>query len=353
MMHSLARYSLMLVGVVTLATFAASCSPSRPATASPQQIPQRSPRHGDEIVVAGQYFRTGAPVVLWTDPGGYNAYRIDPSLKDPRTPRLGTREQTLSDAELQQVQASGWTVGLLQQKVDQFVLHYDVAGTSRQCFKILHELRGLSVHFMLDLDGTIYQTCDLQERTFHATKANPRSVGIEIANMGAYTNTVPLKEWYTKGSDGRTMLTIPKRLGDGGIRDKSVVLRPDRDEMVAGKIHNVTYRQYDLTPQQYASLTRLTAALGTAFPRITIDYPKDTGGQLIPTDLTEPQWRAYTGILGHFHVQRNKTDPGPAFQWDRVIKDARKLMSADAIRRNDDMRGKAVEVREKRAALGE
>jgi N-acetyl-anhydromuramyl-L-alanine amidase AmpD len=37
---------------------------------------------------------------------------------------------------------------------------------------------------MLDLDGTIYQTLDLKERASHATIANSRSIGIEIANMG-------------------------------------------------------------------------------------------------------------------------------------------------------------------------
>ena len=35
------------------------------------------PRAGDEIMVAGQLFHTGAPVVLWTDPGGYDAYRTE------------------------------------------------------------------------------------------------------------------------------------------------------------------------------------------------------------------------------------------------------------------------------------
>src|SRR5438094_626244 len=35
------------------------------------------PRAGDEIMVCGQLFHTGAPVVLWTDPGGYDAYRTE------------------------------------------------------------------------------------------------------------------------------------------------------------------------------------------------------------------------------------------------------------------------------------
>ncbi|MGD1084309.1 MAG: hypothetical protein ABSA47_06080 [Verrucomicrobiota bacterium] len=33
------------------------------------------PRKGDEIMVAGQLFHTGARVVLWSDPGGFDAYR--------------------------------------------------------------------------------------------------------------------------------------------------------------------------------------------------------------------------------------------------------------------------------------
>jgi len=61
------------------------------------------------------------------------------------------------------------------------------------------------VHFMLDVDGTIYQTLDVKERAWQATKANDRSVGIEIANIGAYPangNSTVLSEWYRKGPDG-------------------------------------------------------------------------------------------------------------------------------------------------------
>jgi hypothetical protein len=36
-----------------------------------------APRAGDEIMICGQLFHTGAPVVLWTDAGGYDAYRTD------------------------------------------------------------------------------------------------------------------------------------------------------------------------------------------------------------------------------------------------------------------------------------
>ena len=31
-------------------------------------------------------------------------------------------------------------------------------------------------------------------------------------------------------------------------------------------------------------------------------------------------------MLGHYHIQTNKVDPGPALQWDYVIGEARRLM---------------------------
>lgn len=307
-------------------------------------------RHGDEIVVCGQLFRIGAPVVLWMDPGGYDAYRTErrfapldessyaattqAAATQPRqiqidSPnRYGLRRSVLSDEEAERVRGGGWPLELLQDKVDQFVLHYDVTGTSQRCFYILHDVRNLSVQFMLDIDGTIYQTMDCKERAWHASQANSRSIGIEIANMGAYAaGEAPLyQQWYGKDENGRTRITVPERLGDGGVRTKNFVGYPARNEPVVGEVQGRVRRQYDFTNEQYESLTRLTAALCTILPKIECDYPRDQQGNLITRALTDEQFEAYNGVLGHYHVQTNKSDPGPAFQWDRVIDGARKLM---------------------------
>src|SRR5690606_13003117 len=174
----------------------------------------------------------------------------------------------------------GWSLPLLQEVVDQFVIHYDVAGTSRNCFRVLHDMRGLSVHFLLDLDGTIYQTMDLKESAYHATKANQRSIGIEIANMGAYRpgNTEALDRWYAKDDEGNTRLVIPGGPEAAGIRNPDASLRPSRDEPVAGIVRGMELVQYDLTPEQYDSLIRLTATLCAVFPEIACDYPRDESG---------------------------------------------------------------------------
>ena len=84
---------------------------------------------------------------------------------------------------------------------------------------------------------------------------------------------------------------------------------------------------YDLTPEQYDSLIKLTATLCMALPKIKCDYPKDEQGKLITKVLPKDQFDAYQGLLGHYHVQSNKSDPGPAFQWDYVVGGARKLLS--------------------------
>jgi N-acetyl-anhydromuramyl-L-alanine amidase AmpD len=287
---------------------------------------------------------------------------------------VGTRSASLTAEEGERVRGGNWTLAMLQEHVDQFVLHYDVCGVSRECFRVLHDGRGLTVHFMLDVDGTIYQTMDLKDSAAHATIANSRSIGIEIANIGAYpVGPSALDEWYGRTGAGQVVLTIPPRLGDGGVRTPNFVGRPARQEAVVGVVQGFELKQYDLTPQQYDSLTKLTATLCTIFPKITCDYPRLKGslgapstrattqpvegdvrmgfaalagvgeaGALIPHLLSGEQFENFQGVLGHFHVQGNKVDPGPAMQWDRVINGARALMTPQARIRNGQMRGRPV-----------
>lgn len=300
-------------------------------------------RKGDEIVVAGQLFHTGTRVVTWMDPQGYDGYRVERRFspldqsgwektkevaKDIATPnRYGQRREVIPQVDIERTRGGGWDLPTLQGAVDQFVLHYDVAGISKNCFKILHDQRGLSVHFMLDIDGTIYQTLDLKERAWHATTANNRSIGIEIANMGAYPPTLlkALEEWYPKDAKG-PYIKVPERFGDPMIYTKNFVGRPARPELVRGVVQKTELVQYDLTPQQYAALTKLTAALCQVFPKITCDYPRDAAGKLVGQKLSDEELKNYHGVLGHYHVQTNKTDPGPAFDWERVIGGARRLL---------------------------
>src|SRR5262245_10065267 len=108
-----------------------------------QTIGQKLDRKGDEIVIAGQFFHTGAPVVLWMDPGGYDAYRTERrfvpwdkasynattqesgDISSPARyglrfgPRPTTEPGTLSPEEIEKLRGGGWDLKTVQDKVDQ------------------------------------------------------------------------------------------------------------------------------------------------------------------------------------------------------------------------------------------
>jgi N-acetylmuramoyl-L-alanine amidase len=329
------RHAGSLLALLTVAG-TAGCMIPRPGT--------MTSRRGDEIVAAGQFVHTGTRVVLWLDPGGYDAYRVERRFSPLPTSdwnssraevgtlvtpnRYGMRRAALTPAEIERVRGGGWDLPTLRRVVDQFVIHYDGCGTSRQCFNVLQDHRDLSVHFLLDLDGTIYQTLDIKESAWHASTANSRSIGIEIANIGAYgTNQDQvLAEWYARSSNGVTRITIPPRFGDGGLRVSGFGGHPVRAEPVTGSIQGRALVQYDFTPEQYEALAKLTAALVRTLPRIKCDYPRDAGGKLVNHKLADAEIKSYQGLLGHFHVQTDKVDPGPAFNWDYVVDRARRLL---------------------------
>lgn len=268
--------------------------------------PPPEPRRGDEIVVAGQFFHTGTRVLTWLDEGGFNAYPGDGRNYNPR------RDLTAR------------TLPALQERVDQFVIHYDDCGYSALCFKILQERR-LSVHFLIDVDGTIYQTLDLVDAAQHATTANSRSVGVELAGIGARAAGGDRKEfdrWYRRDAAGKTWLQLPAA---APVRYAGGPIRPDR---VRGTIHRQALEQYDFTPEQYAALAKLTAALCRALPRIACDFPQDAAGRLVTKKLPDAEIERFRGVLGHYHIQENKVDPGPALQWKKFIGEAQALLKA-------------------------
>ena len=284
----------------------------------------------DAIVVCGRRYPIDAPVVLWTEPPFYDGYRaaarfaeegpIGLRYQSGRNPRSGELEES--------VEKEGWTLENLRRQVDLFVLHYDVAGTSRSCFEILHDKRELSVHFLLDVDGTLYQTLDLKEQAWHAKEANARSVGIEIANIGAYELDAPspLDDWYAEDEKG-AWLQLPKLLGDGGVRTEGYFEgkpRPARPKRIRGEVHGVSYEQYDFTEAQYQTLIALSATLNEVLPGIELKLPRDGSGEVRNDAFSPLEFEEYRGILGHQHLSVQKRDPGPAFDWERFLFEVRR-----------------------------
>jgi N-acetyl-anhydromuramyl-L-alanine amidase AmpD len=217
----------------------------------------------------------------------------------------------------------GWTLDALREQVDLFVIHYDACGTSRACFRVLQDERQLSVHFLLDVDGTLYQTLDLAETAWHARAANPRSIGVEVAHVGAFAPAE--RETWMRGyewteSGLRLALSPGQR---AGLRWPAFEGAPATGEVHTGPIHGASFAQLDFTREQYESLAALAAALSEVFPSIALDAPRDAAGRVRTDALSDDEEAAFHGLVGHYHLQTDKRDPGPAFDWERVLRDAR------------------------------
>lgn len=160
------------------------------------------------------------------------------------------------------------------QNVDLLVLHWDECVSSHQCFYVLLQ-RGLSVHLMLDADGTIYQALDLAHaRAWHARQANERSIGIEIQNALRPQDNTPLEEARTWVEE----------------------ILPHTDTL---------WRHFDFTKAQKDTLKRLAPQLCKLF-QIPLQLPLDAQGQVLTGLCALP----YQGICGHYHLQTDKVDPG-------------------------------------------
>ena len=288
-------------------------------------------RRSGLIFVCGKTFAVDAPVVTYQEIGSYDATlescHFDPERVLPTVPsegcnvprRYGVRStRGLNPETAARVAATGWDLAALQERVHQFVLHFDVCVTSERCFKVLQDVRGLSVHFMLDVDGTIHQTLDLEHRARHAGTANDFSVGIEIAHIGCYPPKDRAKwvKYYVPIGD-YWQLEIPLSLGPppGG---PFLTARPG---VFTGTINGGHYEMPDYTEAQYRSLRALIDTLVTVFPRLKRDAPRDAGGAVLDRAMDDATLRAYEGLLGHYHVTKAKNDPGPGLDWDRILAD--------------------------------
>lgn len=230
---------------------------------------------GESIVIDGELVPIGTRVVKWFDPGGYSAYSTE--LRFP--------DEVPADPAWEAPEGLRYLPGR-EAAVDQLVLHYDACGTSRKCFKVLHDRRGLSCHFLLDVDGTLYQTLDVTDTAWHARHSNPRSIGVEIANLGAFP---PGQHPQPEGA------------------------------LVRGRIHGRELEMAPYTDAQYEALAKLTRALCATFPELRADAPRGRGGEVRSDALSDAEWARFRGILAHSHITTDKTDPGPAFDWERLL----------------------------------
>ncbi|HKE13953.1 MAG TPA: N-acetylmuramoyl-L-alanine amidase [Kofleriaceae bacterium] len=257
-----------------------------------------------QIWIAGTGFDVDARVVRWDEGPRFDAHQprclnssqpcsggvlpFSPKFTSSRSIRVATRPALRSLGERPSLSAA-------QAIIRQFVIHHDGCPTAASCFNVLHNERGLSCHFLLDNDGTIYQTVDLAFMAFHAAGFNSNSVGVELCNRG---DAKRYPDFYRQRGQKRDVTTC--------------------------RIHGYTYLAFDYTREQYDALKALARGLVRALPNLPAEYPQDSPGYQAWGVLSGVQ--RYAGLLGHYHTTTRKWDPGP-FDFKKFCQTIRGRMS--------------------------
>ena len=161
-----------------------------------------------------------------------------------------------------------------------FVNHWDVCLSSKSCAQVLSR-RGISVHFCIDNDGTIYQLLDTQHGAWHAgnSRANHRSIGVEISN--AYYPKY--QDWYIANGFGE---------------------RPLQED---GWVHGSKLEPFtDFYPIQIKALKALWKAVHE-YHGIPLEVPMRNGKLL--TGVCSYSARAeFEGFVNHYNLTSRKID---------------------------------------------
>ncbi|EFX04988.1 negative regulator of beta-lactamase expression protein [Grosmannia clavigera kw1407] len=225
----------------------------------------KSPKGENYLIVKGEKVPTSFPVVHWTHPEGFSFERVIEAIPDFNG--VGKRANP--------------TIG----GIERFVIHWDECTSSHDCFHVLL-WRGLSVQLFLDSDGTLYQGMDLvNDLGRHARWTNETSVGIEI------NNPVTLRKTYN-------------------VQNRKIVRAQEPHTA------DPNWRHLDYTEVQKSVMKQLVPAICDAL-EIPRTLPQDDSGE-VPKGLI-PDPTEYKGVMGHYHLQTDKVDPGYTL-WPLLLK---------------------------------
>ena len=171
--------------------------------------------------------------------------------------------------------------GRPKRNVRLFVNHWDVCLNSKSCNDILNR-SGISVQFLIDNDGTIYQTMDMQHGAWHAgnERVNRASVGVEISN--AYYPKYA--DWYVNNGYGPRPM-VDDAWVNGVKLDPFMGFYPEQIEAAKALWKAVAS----------ASNVKLKTKLNQ-FGKVSTKYEK------------EIVYGKFEGVISHYHCYKGKID---------------------------------------------
>ena len=164
-----------------------------------------------------------------------------------------------------------------------FVNHWDVCLSTESMAKVISK-RGISIHFGIDNDGTIYQLLDTQHAAWQAggRRWNHDSIGVEIANS-FYTK---YQGWYEKNNLGSRPI-VPK--GQAIVHNKGLG------------------EHLGFYPIQIEALKALWLAIHEGLG-IPLEAPQDKEGKLITTVDKRCEASRFKGFINHYNLTKRKID---------------------------------------------
>lgn len=256
---------------------------------------------GKSIIIAGEYFPLGGKVKVVT----FNDLGTAPAVLSFHSPEIqaecmGKVGQPCFGPRYLKPGVPARTMEQLIETVNQIVFHIDGCHDAAMCYRVLKD-RGLSTHFIIDWDGTIYQCLDVLECGYHAGDANNKSVGIDLNNLMKNLVKEPGADMYPPGHP---------RIDE---MNKKEYKRPKSD------VQQIAYskvQSYGFTEPQYEATIQLLTVLCDRLQGIKKEYPVGPDGEVIRTPLEDPA--AHAGFMAHWHWESQRWDPGPGFDWARV-----------------------------------
>ena len=173
--------------------------------------------------------------------------------------------------------------GKPDRKPSNFTNHWDVCLSSESCARVLNR-RGISVHFNIDNDGTIYQLLDTQHGAWQAGHwyGNRHGIGVEISNA-YYTK---YQGWYERHGFGPRPV-VPK--GEAIVHGRGLE------------------EHLDFYPIQIEALKKLWKALHLGLD-IPLEYPQNSDGSLCTTVHPDVTGGSFKGFNNHYNFTRKKID---------------------------------------------
>ena len=173
--------------------------------------------------------------------------------------------------------------GKPDRKPHYFVNHWDVCLSASSCAKVIAK-RGISIHFCIDNDGTIYQLLDTQHAAWQAggRKWNHDSIGVEISNA-YYTK---YQNWYVRNGFGKRPVV---KKGEAKCHGRGL------DEHL------------DFYPVQIEALKALWAAIHVGIG-IPLECPTDERGNLVEAVDKRCESSKFEGFINHYNLTKRKID---------------------------------------------